>query len=126
MPAEFSSASCMSSKHRAQAASDPDSSVNSVIHNLDHLSRYRFGLKTADLIVCKRCGIYLASVFQAGNRRYATVNINTFDAPESLIQEPTTVAYEGETAVQRRGRREAKWTPVLVIKEGTLANPGEE
>jgi hypothetical protein len=31
------------------------------------LLRYRFGLKTADFLVCENCGIYMAAVISTGD-----------------------------------------------------------
>lgn len=113
------------SRHGARTTSDPDGSVQIIIHNPDLLSRYRFGLKTADFLVCKQCGVYMAAILEVGDCQYATVNINTFAAPERFTQEPTIVTYEGETVDERRVRRKARWTPVFVVKEGNLAGSGE-
>ncbi len=103
--------------HGALTTSDPDGSVKIIVHDSSILDRYRFGLKTADFLVCKRCGVYLAAVLTAGKRSYATVNINVFDSSTSFTQEPVTVTYDGETEEERKARREANWAPALEIIE---------
>ena len=99
-------------KHGALSTSDPNGKVKITVHDPNLLIRYRFGLKTADFLICKRCGIYLAAVMTVGDRVYATVNINTFDFLESFKQKPLTVSYDGESEAERRARREKNWTPV--------------
>jgi hypothetical protein len=101
------------SRHGAHTTTDPDGSVQIIIHHPDQLIRYRFGLKTADFLVCKQCGVYVAAVFELNDCQYATVNINTFAAPERFTREPARVTYDGETAAERRARRKARWTPVI-------------
>jgi hypothetical protein len=75
------------------------------------LQRYRFGLRTADILLCRECGVYLAAVLTSGDRQFATVNVNTI-APLPAVPEAQPVTYESETAEQRRVRREQRWTPV--------------
>ena len=48
--------------HRAVCASDP--AGHAIIKILDEslLSRYRFAQRTADCLICRRCGVYLGAV----------------------------------------------------------------
>lgn len=105
------------SSNGARTTSDPKGCVKITVHDSNLLIRYRFGLKTADFLVCGRCGVYLGAVLTAGDKAYATVNINTFDSLESFRQKPLTVTYDGETEVGWRVRREANWTPVTALDE---------
>lgn len=107
------------SRHGARTTSDPNGSVRILIRNPDQLSRYQFGLRTADFLVCRQCGIYLAAVLTTGDCSYATVNINTFDSVKDFTQEPMVMTYDGETEAERMARRKANWTPVHAIEEGT-------
>ena len=100
-------------KHGALSTSDPNGKVKITVHDANLLIRYRFGLKTADFLICKRCGIYLAAVMILGDKSYATVNVNTFDASESFKQQPLTISYDGENEAERRARRVKNWTPVV-------------
>lgn len=96
-----------------RSTSDPKGKVKITVHDSNLLIRYRFGLKTADFLICKRCGIYLAAVMTLGDKSYATVNVNAFVGSESFKQQPLTVSYDGESEAERRARREKNWTPVL-------------
>jgi hypothetical protein len=100
-----------------RATSDPQGKAWITVHDSGLLNRYRFGMKSADFLICKHCGIYLAAVMRAGERAYATLNINTFDDSESFTQAPLSVTYDGETEAERRGRRAANWTPVVAFVE---------
>jgi len=74
--------------------------------------RYRFGLRTADFIVCRTCGVYIAAVLTTARGRFATVNVNALDQRLD-VPEATPVSYDGESAEHRQHRRERSWTPVV-------------
>lgn len=106
-------------KHGALSTSDPNGKVKITVHDSNQLIRYRFGLKTADFLICKWCGVYLAAVMPKDGEAYATVNINTLDFRERFGKEPVTVSYDGESETQRRARRKKNWTPVVEFEEGS-------
>ncbi len=119
-PEQLSVRACSCSfcwSHGTRATSDPKGSVKITVHDSNQLIRYRFGLKTADFLICKRCGVYLAAVMTEGGKAYATVNINTLDFLERFRKKPVTVSYDGENEVERIARRKANWTPVVAFSE---------
>ncbi|MEW6281596.1 MAG: hypothetical protein AB1758_23500, partial [Candidatus Eremiobacterota bacterium] len=71
--------------------------------------RYRFGLGTAQFLVCGRCGVYVAAVLEAESRTVATVNVNSLDEP--MAGAATPVSYGEESAQERIDRRLRMWTP---------------
>jgi hypothetical protein len=76
------------------------------------LVRYRFGLRTADYLVCRNCGVYLGAVLTSSHGQFATLNINTLtDAPE--FENVLAVSYDQEPVAERQQRREQRWTPVI-------------
>ena len=97
--------------HGARTVSDPAGSVTFQITDASKLSRYRFGARTADYLVCRDCGVYIAALLTSSNGQFATLNINTIRAPLDAPQ-ALPVSYEGESAEQRLSRREQRWTPV--------------
>ena len=102
-------------RHGARTTSDPDGRVVITVHHPEQLLRYRFGLGTADFLVCARCGIYVAAVMNDGSGCYATVNVNTLDAVDPFTQPAAPVTYEGESAAERAARRRARWTPAVIV-----------
>jgi hypothetical protein len=78
------------------------------------VSYYQFGSRTADFLVCARCGTYTAALLRDGDGHYATINANTFDVP--LLQEAEPVDYAGESPEDRIARRRAMWTPAQIIE----------
>ena len=99
-------------RHGARTASDPAGSVRFEINDPAALRRYRFGLCSADFLLCAECGTYLAALIEVDGKAYATLNANCFEQSELLTQDAPVVVYESETLEQRMARRVAKWTPV--------------
>lgn len=98
-------------RHAARTTSDPAGSVSFRIRDNDALQRYRFGLRTADFLVCRNCGSYLAVLLSSPRGRFATLNVNALRQPLEFAK-VQTVSYDDETADERRQRREQRWTPV--------------
>jgi hypothetical protein len=114
-PEELVVRSCACSlcrRHGARCVSDPAGAVRIVVHDPAHLIRYRFGLRTAEFLVCSRCGTYLGAVMANGGSAVATINVNSFDPPHPFEREGVRVRYDAESEPERRARRAAGWTPV--------------
>ena len=102
-------------RHGARTATDHKGQVHILVRAPSELSRYQFGLKTAEFFVCKTCGVYLAAVLTTEEgRSYATVNINALDARQRFTQLPVEVNYEGEDVGKRIARRKENWTPAVI------------
>lgn len=99
-------------QHGVRSISDPDGQVSVNIHDNAKLSRYCFGSKTADFLICRECGVYLGATFSSGNAAYMVNNLNTFEISEAFSQVPIVSNYDHETEEERRDRRQVKWTPL--------------
>lgn len=95
-------------KHGARTVADPNGSLT-IAAEPAAVVRYRFGLATADFLLCARCGAYVAAILDGAR---ATLNANLLDCANELTQPATPVDYDGETAEARRARRLRAWTPV--------------
>jgi organic hydroperoxide reductase OsmC/OhrA len=62
--------------HGARTTSDPGGCVSFRVPDLDQLLRYRFGSRTADFLVCRECGAYVAAVLTTRGGQFATLNVN--------------------------------------------------
>lgn len=98
-------------RHSARTTSDPAGRISFRISDDSAFARYRFGLRSIDFLVCRRCGVYVAAVLASPHGRFATVNINALSDPLELPR-PLAVSYDQESPEQRRERREKRWTPV--------------
>ena len=103
--------------HGVRTTSDPNGRARITVHDPNQLIRYRFALKTADFLICGRCGIYVGAVITVDSTCYAVLNINTFDDAESFTREARAVSYDGETEAERIRRRQSNWTPSVVTLE---------
>jgi hypothetical protein len=115
LPGEWSVRACQCSfcrRHGAVCASDPNGSVEIVADEPAALERYRSGFETADFLLCRRCGDYLAAVITTEHGERATVNLERLVEPPPELPAPRPVSYAAETREDRIRRREALWTPV--------------
>ena len=114
VPAQWSVRACQCSfclAHAALTTSDPDGSVQFIFDSPAALHRYRFGLHSADFLLCRNCGVYIGASIDSG---FAIVNLRALrDLPRGL-PEPQAMVYEAESLEARMARREARWTPVTV------------
>ena len=116
-PAEFAVRACQCSFCRRQGArcvSDPDGQATIEVADPAHLRRYRFGLQTADFLLCDTCGSYLGALMTEGEAAWVTLNINCFDRPAEFGTDALPVDYEAENEDERRARRRSKWTPAHI------------
>jgi hypothetical protein len=106
-------------RHGARTTSDPSGRVLFEVRHKGALLRYQFGLRTADFIVCRNCGVYLAAVLTSEKGEFATLNVNALSEPLQL-ESASPVSYNEESAKERQSRREQRWTPVISFLEHTI------
>jgi hypothetical protein len=104
--------------HRARTTSDPKGAMRIFVREPSMLSRYRFGLKTADFLICARCGHYIGALMEDGGQRWFTVNANTFRPPPADDLPVAPVDYDAEDVPARIARRKKAWTTVVELKLG--------
>ena len=111
------------SKHYALFTSDPSGELSIVVHDPSLLERYRFGTKTADFLLCRACGVFVAAMMP--DPAVAVINVNALEARAAFLEnEPVLASLEGETLEQRLARRKARWTPVAsFLVTGTRPAP---
>ena len=95
--------------HGARNTSDPNGTIGIVVHEAGLLERYRFGLKTADFLLCRRCGVYIGAMLE---ERWFTVNVNTFKERPALDFPAVPHDFDDEDTATRIARRKRNWTPV--------------
>jgi hypothetical protein len=113
-PAELQRRACQCSfcrSHGALTMSDPEGAMR-IDAKADALVRYRFGLKTADFLICARCGVYVAAIFLEDDDGWAIVNANALHEREVFTAPIDAISYDGETPGSRGARRKTRWTPL--------------
>ena len=100
--------------HGTRTVSDRDGRVEISASNWSLVERYRFGSRTADYLLCRRCGVYVGAVCETSSRLRAVVNVNCLDDRDAFTQQPAAPDYDGEATDARLGRRSSNWMPAVV------------
>ena len=115
-PSRWPVRSCQCSfcrRHATRCTSDPAGSVEFSVADQDALNRYRFGLRTAEFLMCRRCGTYIGAYGPGpSGDGFATLNLNALRTPVEGIPDATPTWYDSEDRDGRVRRREQRWTPV--------------
>ncbi len=80
------------------------------------LTRYRFGHKSSDFLICRNCGTYVATFLTGPNGPVGVINVVGLDIPELRDDPATSSSLEGETPEERIQRRLSRWTPMTLIE----------
>lgn len=100
--------------HGARSTSDPAGRIRFTVGEPAQLTRYRFGLRSADFLICARCGVYVGALMREDDAAWAIVNANTLEAAAQLTQAPTPMDYGAEDEPRRRARRRQRWSPAAL------------
>jgi hypothetical protein len=98
--------------HGALTTSDPRGRLRFHVSHDELLERYRFGLKTAEFLLCRRCGVYVGARIETPHGAFGIINTLTMmPVPEGLpVAAPAD--YGSESPDERVERREKRWTPL--------------
>lgn len=97
-------------KHRPRYTADPAGHVT--IRGSAAANPYRFGLRLADFLICRTCGVFVAAYEPAGR---AVVNIEALARAAELTAPVLALTiYDTEDVAARTARRAANWTPATL------------
>ncbi len=116
-PADWSVRACQCSfclAHDALSTSDPTGELRFSAMVPGNLQRYQFGLKTADFLLCRECGVYIGAIIETGNGSWGIINTHALTDKLADISDDTAVDYDGEITGNRVSRREERWTPATL------------
>ena len=102
-------------KHNARAFSDPRARVTITAREPEQMQRYAFGLRTAEAIVCRRCGVYVAMVLTEGEHAWSTINVDVLDERASFTRPAEPRDFSAEDVSSRTARRKARWSPTTLV-----------
>ncbi|MGA8320879.1 MAG: hypothetical protein WB774_08715 [Xanthobacteraceae bacterium] len=100
--------------HNTRTVADPDGLFEMWADDWSLVEPYRFGSRTADYYVCRRCGNYIAAVCDTAAGTRAVVNVNCLADSAAFAQTPAAPNYDGETPDARLSRRGVNWMPAQV------------
>ena len=98
--------------HAALTTSDPAGALRFLAGDPGSLQRYRFGARTTDFLICRRCGSYVGASVDTTGARFGLINLRTLQATSLELPEPVMMNYDAESAAARAARRAARWTPL--------------
>jgi len=78
------------------------------------VENYRFGTRTCDFLICRRCGVFIAAVSETATGASAVVNANCLDDRGRFTAVPALHEFGDETVESRSARRAANWMPAIV------------
>lgn len=104
-------------KHGGAWTSHPEAALRMSTRDPALLTRYLFGTKTADFLLCNTCGVVPAVVSEIEGRLYAVVNVNTFSNVDTTTLERTSTDFDGENTGGRLERRKKNWIGDVSIAE---------
>lgn len=104
--------------HGARTVADPEGTLRIAVADAALCSFYRFGLQTAEYLVCRDCGVYVAAVMQDADAAWATLNVNALSDAAKFPKKTLPVDYDAEDATGRMARRRTAWTPVIDLRVG--------
>lgn len=98
--------------HGASTTSDPAGRLTFHAHRPESLQKYRFGLRTADFLLCRQCGVYLGAQIVTPGGVFGTVNALAMTPVPGELPGASPANYDSESSSERLVRREQRWTPV--------------
>ena len=101
--------------HDALSASSPGAEIAFHASDAEQLQRYRFGLRTADFLLCRECGVYIGAVIATERGQFGIINTHALDPQPAGLAAAVPADYDGEVVADRVNRREQRWAPVTAL-----------
>ena len=101
--------------HGARTTSDPAGHLMFDIRQVEWLQRYRFGQRTADFLLCSRCGVYLGAQIATARGAFGIVNTLALMPVPAGLPAAAAADYGSESPGERVARREQRWTPLAAV-----------
>ncbi len=101
--------------HDALSTSDPAGQIAFVASRPEMLRKYRFGLMTADFLLCKHCGVYIGAVIESSGSVFGIINVHALEETPANLAATAPISYDAEDVGGRVSRREERWTPVIEL-----------
>jgi hypothetical protein len=100
--------------HATRTVADVDGLAELSAKDWSLVEPYRFGSRTADYLVCRRCGVYVAAICETAAGTRAAVNVNCLTDRSAFTAVPVVSEYDGESTDARLARRAVNWMPAVV------------
>ena len=101
--------------HGALTTSDPSGRLAFRPEPGELLQRYRFGLRTADFLICRRCGVYVGAQIATAQGAFGIINALALRPLPVGLPAAVEADYGAESGGERIARRAQRWTPLDLI-----------
>jgi len=123
-PAEIRARACgcdFCTKHGGVWTAHPGGRLRISVGDPQLLSHYAFGTRTADFLVCARCGIVPVVTSRIDGRLYAVVSVNAFEdvSGTPILRAPAD--FDDEDEASRLARRKRNWIADVEFVPGHAA-----
>lgn len=102
------------SSRGVKSASDPEGRLE--LRATNKLTRYRFGHKSADFLICPACGTYVATYMEGSRGPIGVINVVGLQIAELRNLPVTLTSLDGESPEERIARRVSRWTPMTLTE----------
>ena len=92
--------------------SDPSGSLTLQIRNELEVNRFRQGSNTAEMLLCRACGVLVAAVYRDSHRLFGTLNVKALDSSFGPQQD---VSPKLLTPDQKVRRWRELWFPDVLV-----------
>ena len=58
--------------------------------------------------------MYVGAMMQSESNAFGIINVRMLDSRLDRLREPERLSYDAEGLVERRRRRESRWTPIVI------------
>ncbi|HUP97875.1 MAG TPA: hypothetical protein VM073_08035 [Usitatibacter sp.] len=121
-PAEIPARACGCSfcvKHGGLWTSNPRGAVKVRLRDPGKVTRYTFGTRTAEFLICSGCGVVPVATSAIDGVVHAVVSVHAFNGVDPAMLRPGPISFDGEGTDTRLARRKRSWIPSVEIVEGT-------
>ncbi len=101
-------------RHGVVGTSDPAGELSVKIADPSQVRYYRFAHRTADFLICGKCGVFVAAVTDTEHGKRAVLNARVLDGVSLNWASVADVRFDDESPTQRAERRSLHWTPVVI------------
>lgn len=111
-PTEIPARACSCSfctRHGNVWTANPAASLRINIQDPARISMYAFGTEVARFHICTTCGVVPVVTSEIDGKRYAVVNVNTFENVDLSLLRHASANFDGETEEKRLARQKRNW-----------------
>jgi hypothetical protein len=102
-------------KHAAAYVSDPAGSLRIEIRSDFEVNRFRQGSNTAEMLLCRICGVMVGALYRESNRLFGTLNAKALDT-RLLFGSEESVSPKLLSAEQKAQRWRDIWFPEVLLE----------